>query len=163
MLSISDKAATEGSTGQDTTQDTMLHRAFGVRDSPRHSSGLPSSTALGTPADVERDGENAPLLGGDGDVPQAPPKQNSILLPGLMYVATSSSLILLNKHALASFGFGCPNAILLFHCLLAVVLVKASQLMGWIRLEPLKWPLIKVWIPVNLLFVGRRKGKGEKL
>lgn len=34
----------------------------------------------------------------------------SVLVPGMVYVATSSSLILLNKHALASFNFHCPNS-----------------------------------------------------
>mmetsp|Transcript_6321 Transcript_6321/g.13954 ORF Transcript_6321/g.13954 Transcript_6321/m.13954 type:complete len:367 (-) Transcript_6321:835-1935(-) len=77
-----------------------------------------------------------------------------VLLSGLLYISTSASLILLNKHALASFQFHCPNALLLLHCLLAVFLVKMFEVVGWIKLEPLKWSIIKIWFPVNLLFVG---------
>lgn len=77
-----------------------------------------------------------------------------VALPAMFYVGTSASLILLNKYALASFGFTCPNALVLFHCILAVVLVKGAELLGYIQLEPLTWPIIKLWFPVNLIFVG---------
>ena len=62
---------------------------------------------------------------------------------------------MLNKHALASFHFTAPTALLLFQCCLAVVLVKATELLGLIKpLQPLKKDLVMVWFPVNLLFVG---------
>lgn len=79
----------------------------------------------------------------------------SIVVPGVMYVCTSSALILLNKHALSSFGFRCPNSMLFFHCVLAVVLVKLAELSGLVVVEPLRWKIVKIWFPVNLLFVGK--------
>ena len=62
---------------------------------------------------------------------------------------------MLNKHALASFNFQAPMALLFFQCALAVVLVKACELSGLIKpLQPLKRDLITLWFPVNLIFVG---------
>ena len=62
---------------------------------------------------------------------------------------------MLNKHALASFHFSAPTALLLFQCLLSVILVKVTELLGLIKpLQPLKSDLVMVWFPVNLLFVG---------
>lgn len=64
-------------------------------------------------------------------------------------------MVMLNKHALASFHFTAPTALLLFQCLLAVILVKTTELLGLIKpLQPLKRDLVMVWFPVNLLFVG---------
>ncbi|KAL6763118.1 hypothetical protein V8C86DRAFT_2507702 [Haematococcus lacustris] len=79
-----------------------------------------------------------------------------ILLAGVAYVVTSSCLVLFNKHALSSFNFGCPNTLLLFHCALSVFLVKSCEALGFLKdpIEPLKWEIIKLWFPVNLLFVG---------
>lgn len=79
----------------------------------------------------------------------------SVLLPGLCYILASSSILLLNKYALAGFGFACPNSMLLFHCALAALLVKSAELLGYIKLEPVRWQVVQVWFPVNLLFVGR--------
>mmetsp|Transcript_11149 Transcript_11149/g.19506 ORF Transcript_11149/g.19506 Transcript_11149/m.19506 type:complete len:352 (+) Transcript_11149:19-1074(+) len=80
----------------------------------------------------------------------------SVLIAGACYIATSSCLILFNKHALSSFNFHCPNSLLFFHCLLAVVLVKGCELAGLTPgpVEPLKWNVVKLWLPVNLIFVG---------
>lgn len=43
---------------------------------------------------------------------------------------------------------------LLFHCVLAVVLVKLAEALGFVRLERMRWTIVRVWLPVNLLFVG---------
>lgn len=64
-------------------------------------------------------------------------------------------MVMLNKHALASFSFQAPMALLFFQCALAVVLVKACEILGLIKtLQPLKRDLITIWFPVNLIFVG---------
>ena len=54
-----------------------------------------------------------------------PPSQSqaAALMSGAAYIATSSALILFNKHALSSFAFGCPNSLLFFHCLLGAARV----------------------------------------
>ncbi|KAG2446095.1 hypothetical protein HXX76_000695 [Chlamydomonas incerta] len=78
----------------------------------------------------------------------------SVLVAGLCYCAASGSMVLLNKHALASFGFGAPTALLCFQCALAAILVKLCELVGFVKLQPLKPDLVAVWFPVNLIFVG---------
>lgn len=55
---------------------------------------------------------------------------------------------------LASFGFGSPTALLCFQCALAAILVKLCELVGFVKLQPLKPDLVAVWFPVNLIFVG---------
>jgi hypothetical protein len=91
-----------------------------------------------------------------GQAKQALPPSGEILLPAICYIFTSSALILLNKHALSSFGFTCPNTMLFFHCALAVGLVKGAEATGNVQLEPLRWKVVTIWFPVNLLFVGAR-------
>lgn len=80
----------------------------------------------------------------------------TVLVAGLSYCVASGSMVLLNKHALnpKSFGFTAPNALLAFQCALAAALVKACELAGLVRLQPLKRDLVAVWFPVNLLFVA---------
>ena len=56
---------------------------------------------------------------------------------------------MLNKHALASFSFQAPMCLLFFQCTLAVVMVKACELFGVVKLQPLKADLVSVWFPVS--------------
>lgn len=72
---------------------------------------------------------------------------SQLLLSGSLYICTSSALILLNKHALASFNWQCPNSLLCAHCILAVILVKTAEALGLVRLEPLRWKIIQIWFP----------------
>ncbi|GLC39366.1 hypothetical protein PLESTB_000892400 [Pleodorina starrii] len=78
----------------------------------------------------------------------------SVLMAGLCYCCASGSMVLLNKHALASFGFTAPTALLCFQCAVSAILVKISELLGFIKLQPLKLDLVSIWFPVNLIFVG---------
>lgn len=78
----------------------------------------------------------------------------------------STSMVLLNKAALSSFGFGAPTALLLFQCAtctaaaVCVGLFSSSSSSGpnspnsWTRLERPSWRLLRQWAPVNVLFVG---------
>jgi GDP-mannose transporter len=59
-------------------------------------------------------------------------------------------MVILNKHALASFNFQAPMSLLFFQCALAVVLVKLCELFGVVKLQPLKWDLVSVWFPVSV-------------
>ena len=79
-----------------------------------------------------------------------------VLVAGLCYCVASGSMVILNKHALnpKSFGWTAPNALLCFQCALAVVLVKLCEAFGLVKLQPLKPDLMRVWFPVNLIFVG---------
>jgi GDP-mannose transporter len=81
---------------------------------------------------------------------------STVLVAGLCYCAASGSMILLNKAALNPklYGWTAPNALLCFQCSLVVILVKLCEALGWAKLQPLKWDLVVVWLPVNLLFVA---------
>lgn len=78
----------------------------------------------------------------------------TVLFAGLCYCAASGSMVLLNKHALASFHFTAPNCLLFFQCSLAVIMVKICEFCGVVQLQPLRWELVRIWFPVNLIFVG---------
>lgn len=62
--------------------------------------------------------------------------------------------VLLNKVALSSFQFRSPNALLFFQCALCVAAVQVSALAGLVKLEPLRAGMVRVWLPVNIIFVG---------
>jgi len=38
--------------------------------------------------------------------------------------------------------------------LISVIIVSVLSLLGLVSTEPLTWRLIKVWFPVNVIFVG---------
>lgn len=73
---------------------------------------------------------------------------------GACYCLASMSMVLLNKVALSSFDFGSPNALLFYQCALCVLLVHACKLAGLVKVEPFNWQIIKIWVPVNIIFVG---------
>lgn len=56
--------------------------------------------------------------------------------------------------ALSSFDFKSANALLFFQCVVCVTAVKICEHMKVVRLEPWNSSIVKVWIPVNLIFVG---------
>lgn len=65
-----------------------------------------------------------------------------------------STIRIARRYVLSSYGLRAPNSLLFYHCALAVLLVEACRSARLVRLEPLRWPLVKAWLPVNLLFVG---------
>jgi len=126
-------------------------------------------------SDRSSETESLPLL--EAKSPSRP--IGELILSGSAYIGTSSALILFNKHALASFHWQCPNVLLAFHCILAVILVKAVEAAGkflhpckyqssshfvppspptekpdrnpgLIKLEPLRWSLVRIWFPGGL-------------
>lgn len=62
--------------------------------------------------------------------------------------------VLLNKVALSSFAFQSATALLFFQCALAVALVQACKAAGLVQVEELRWGIVRIWLPVNLLFVA---------
>ncbi|PSC75907.1 GDP-mannose transporter GONST1-like [Micractinium conductrix] len=76
------------------------------------------------------------------------------ILAGLCYVIASIAMILLNKTALSSFNFESINSLLFFQCALSVVLVQMCNALGLIDVEPLNPKIVRIWLPVNVLFVG---------
>lgn len=56
--------------------------------------------------------------------------------------------------ALSSFTFTSPTALLFFQCTLSMVAVKACEAAGVVTIEPWNPRVVRVWLPVNAIFVG---------
>jgi len=80
--------------------------------------------------------------------------QNQSLLSGLAYCIASCSMILVNKFVLSGYGFSAGIFLMLYQNIVSVAIVSTLSLSGVIQTEPLTWKLIKVWLPVNIIFVG---------
>ncbi|XP_052197440.1 GDP-mannose transporter GONST1 isoform X2 [Diospyros lotus] len=79
---------------------------------------------------------------------------NQALLSGLAYCISSCGMILINKYVLSSYNFNAGISLMLYQNFVSVVVVSMLCLFGVITTEPLTWRLIKVWFPVNVIFVG---------
>ena len=71
-------------------------------------------------------------------------KTSSSLAAGLAYCSVSAAMVLLNKYALSSFHFSCPNMLLLAQCISSVVIVKFVEALGYWKVQPLRWDIVKV-------------------
>ncbi|WVZ61130.1 hypothetical protein U9M48_011050 [Paspalum notatum var. saurae] len=76
------------------------------------------------------------------------------LLSGICYCIASCSMILLNKVVLSSYNFDAGISLMLYQNFICVVILLILELFRVISTEKLTWKLIKVWIPVNLIFIG---------
>ncbi|XP_041997987.1 GDP-mannose transporter GONST1-like isoform X2 [Salvia splendens] len=79
---------------------------------------------------------------------------NQALLSGFAYCISSCSMILVNKYVLSSYDFNAGISLMLYQNLVSVIIVSILSLLGVVKTEPLTWRLIKVWLPVNVIFVG---------
>uniref|UniRef100_A0A5B6ZM14 Sugar phosphate transporter domain-containing protein n=2 Tax=Davidia involucrata TaxID=16924 RepID=A0A5B6ZM14_DAVIN len=80
--------------------------------------------------------------------------RNQALLSGLAYCISSCSMILVNKYVLSSYDFNAGISLMVYQNFVSVVIVSMLSFFGVISTEPLTWRLIKVWLPVNVIFVG---------
>ncbi|KAJ0020065.1 hypothetical protein Pint_32575 [Pistacia integerrima] len=76
------------------------------------------------------------------------------LLSGAAYCVSSCSMILLNKVVLSSYNFNAGISLMFYQNLISTLVVVIFGLSGAISVEKLNWKLIKLWIPVNIIFVG---------
>ncbi|CAI0474142.1 unnamed protein product [Linum tenue] len=79
---------------------------------------------------------------------------NQALLAGLAYCISSCSMILVNKFVLSSYNFNAGISLMLYQNFISVIIVSTLSFLGIISTEPLTWRLIKVWLSVNVIFVG---------
>ncbi|XP_026412655.1 GDP-mannose transporter GONST2-like isoform X1 [Papaver somniferum] len=93
-------------------------------------------------------------INGDGRREHGSEKKSGPLLSGTAYCISSCSMILLNKVVLSSYGFDAGISLMFYQNLVSVVVVMALKLFGLVSTEKLTWKLIKVWIPVNIIFIG---------
>ncbi|KAL5703723.1 GDP-mannose transporter gonst1 [Ranunculus cassubicifolius] len=80
--------------------------------------------------------------------------RNQAVLSGLAYCISSCSMILINKFVLSSYNFNAGISLMLYQNFVSVVIVSVLSVFGVISTEPLTWRLIRVWLPVNFIFVG---------
>ncbi|XP_021728057.1 GDP-mannose transporter GONST1-like isoform X1 [Chenopodium quinoa] len=109
------------------------------------------------PSDNENDVENG-ILGREKDKALRTSRSvkipNQALLSGAAYCISSCSMILINKLVLSSYDFNAGISLMLYQNFVSVLIVSALSILGVVTTEPLTWKLIKVWIPVNIIFVG---------
>lgn len=109
------------------------------------------------PPGNENDMENG-ILGRDRDkavwTNRSVKIPNQALLSGMAYCISSCSMILINKLVLSSYDFDAGISLMLYQNFVSVLIVSTLSVLGVISTEPLTWKLIKVWIPVNVIFVG---------
>uniref|UniRef100_M0ZZD6 GDP-mannose transporter n=1 Tax=Solanum tuberosum TaxID=4113 RepID=M0ZZD6_SOLTU len=79
---------------------------------------------------------------------------NKSMLSGIAYCISSCSMILVNKYVLSSYNFNAGISLMLYQNFVSVVVVSMLSFFGIISTEPLTLRLIKVWLPVNVIFVG---------
>lgn len=78
----------------------------------------------------------------------------SAAIAGFLWVMCSSSIILLNKKVLSHYNFTAVNTLLAYHCIIAVVLLRLTQLFGFVEIVPLTREVLVMWFPLNCIFVG---------
>lgn len=76
------------------------------------------------------------------------------LVSGCCFCITSAAMTLLNKAALSAFHFTAPTTLLCFQCTLTLVFVGLAYALGFGRPPPVSLRLLRMWLPVNILFVG---------
>ncbi|KAG0452523.1 hypothetical protein HPP92_024904 [Vanilla planifolia] len=79
---------------------------------------------------------------------------NRALLSGFAYCMSSCSMILINKYVLSGYDFSAGISLMLYQNIVSVMLVSSLSKLGIISTEPLTWRLIRIWLPVNIIFVG---------
>ncbi|KAI8022604.1 GDP-mannose transporter GONST1 [Camellia lanceoleosa] len=120
-------------------------------------SGSMSSFAMKTHNDDEIDVEDGKLEKGKEKTIRSNKTvkiHNRALVSGLAYCISSCSMILVNKYVLSSYDFNAGISLMFYQNLVSVVVVSLLSFFGVITTEPLTWRLIKVWFPVNAIFVG---------
>ncbi|KAL1290903.1 hypothetical protein HN51_059448 [Arachis hypogaea] len=100
--------------------------------------------------DDEHDVENGKFIRSNRGVKLS----NQALLSGIAYCLSSCGMILVNKFVLSSYNFNAGISLMLYQNFISVVIVATLSLLGLVSTEPLTWKLIKVWLPVNVIFVG---------
>ncbi|XP_062172027.1 GDP-mannose transporter GONST2-like [Alnus glutinosa] len=81
-------------------------------------------------------------------------KKAGPLLSGTAYCISSCSMILLNKVVLSTYNFNAGVSLMFYQNLISSLVVVALGLCRAVSVEKLNWKLIRVWIPVNLIFIG---------
>ncbi|KAB1228049.1 GDP-mannose transporter GONST2 [Morella rubra] len=81
-------------------------------------------------------------------------RKSGPLLSGTAYCISSCSMILLNKVVLSGYDFNAGVSLMFYQNLISTAIVLILGLCRAVSLEKLSWKLIRVWLPVNVIFIG---------
>ncbi|XP_015578792.1 GDP-mannose transporter GONST2 isoform X1 [Ricinus communis] len=81
-------------------------------------------------------------------------RKSGPLLSGMAYCFSSCSMILLNKVVLSIYNFNAGISLMLYQNLICCLVVAVLGFCGAVSVEKLNWKLVRVWLPVNAIFVG---------
>nr|KYP60153.1 GDP-mannose transporter [Cajanus cajan] len=81
-------------------------------------------------------------------------KKSGPLISGAAYCISSCSMIMLNKIVLSGYNFSAGISLMFYQNFITSLVVVLLSLSGRISVEKLSWRLIRVWIPVNVIFIG---------
>ncbi|EFJ24633.1 hypothetical protein SELMODRAFT_442412 [Selaginella moellendorffii] len=90
----------------------------------------------------------------EGDEKNSRKSRHQAVVSGLAYCASSCSMILLNKYLLSGYNFNAGISLMFYQNLISVIAVVILSFLGAITIEPITWKLVRVWFPVNVIFVG---------
>ncbi|XP_075634604.1 GDP-mannose transporter GONST2-like isoform X2 [Castanea sativa] len=93
-------------------------------------------------------------IDGDEKREHGPAKKSGPLLSGTAYCISSCSMILLNKVVLSGYNFNAGISLMFYQNLISSLVVVLLGLCRVVSVEKLNWKLIRVWIPVNVIFIG---------
>lgn len=94
------------------------------------------------------------LFNGNGKKENGPGRKSVPLLSGSAYCLSSCSMILLNKIVLSTYAFNAGISLMFYQNFISAAIVVILGFCGAISVEKLNWKLVKLWIPVNLIFIG---------
>ncbi|KAI5675023.1 hypothetical protein M9H77_05973 [Catharanthus roseus] len=98
-------------------------------------------------------GGKLPLYG-NGRREGGPARKSGPVLSGTAYCLSSCSMILLNKIVLSSYDFNAGISLMFYQNLISSAIVVILGFCGAVSVEKLNWKLVKLWMPVNLIFIG---------
>ncbi|KAH9661824.1 GDP-mannose transporter GONST2 [Citrus sinensis] len=91
---------------------------------------------------------------GDEKREHGPAVKSGPLISGTAYCISSCSMTLLNKVVLSTYNFNAGISLMFYQNLISTLVVAVFGFFGAVSVEKLNWKLIKLWIPVNLIFIG---------
>ncbi|KAK2440767.1 golgi nucleotide sugar transporter [Trifolium repens] len=81
-------------------------------------------------------------------------KKSVPLISGTAYCISSCSMIMLNKIVLSSYDFNAGISLMFYQNFISTLVVVLLALCGRISVEKLNWKLVRVWLPVNVIFIA---------
>lgn len=76
------------------------------------------------------------------------------LISGTAYCISSCSMIMLNKIVLSSYNFNAGISLMFYQNFISTLVVVLLALCGRVSVEKLNWRLVRVWLPVNVIFIA---------